>query len=173
MKQLIIFTSLFWRLFNPELLLAQEMPPCQGTPYEWAQKLVGTWQEFVETDDGEQLIGSLDVSFELNGCVLKQKFFSPDSSFSFLSFGYVDPSTNMWNETFVLNNGKVASYHWTLKNNEIHLNRFTSDPENLQRLRIINLSDDYYEVMDEKSSDSGNTWKLLDLVKTRRVKTGE
>ena len=144
-------------------------PRCTGPAYEVAKQFVGTWQEFTVTDEGEELVGTLTSVFDLDGCVITQRFLSVDQSFSFMSFGYVDQASGQWLETYVFNNGRHASYRWFTEGEEIITARIDGNPEDLRRLRIRFLSTDLYEVVEERSTDSGETWEAVELSRTRRV----
>lgn len=144
-------------------------PSCTGPTYDLAKQFVGTWQEFTVTDEGEQLVGSLTCAFDLDGCVFVQRFLSADESFSFMSFGYVDQESGQWMETYVFNNGRHASYRWRTDGDEIITERIGGNPEDLRRLRIRFQSTDLYEVSEERSTDSGESWEHVELTRTRRV----
>ena len=147
----------------------KSQPACAGPAYELAQRFAGTWQEFTVSDEGEELVGTLTSAFELDGCVISQRFLSADESFSFISFGYVDQESGQWLETYVFNNGRHASYRWLTNGDEIITERIGGNPKDLRRLRIRFLSADLYEVSEERSTDSGVTWEHVELTRTRRV----
>ena len=139
---------------------------CTGTVYELAKPFVGTWQEFTVKGEDEPLAGTLSSSFGVDGCVFTQRFASPDGGFSFMSFAYVEPKTQQWRETFVLNSGRVAHYRWRGEGDDVVFDRLGSDPP--FRLRVMNLKRDSYDVVEERSADGGETWSRGE--RTRRVK---
>jgi hypothetical protein len=51
---------------------------------------VGTWEEYTVTPEGETLVGTLQVAWELEHSVLIQHFESTVGDFRFLAFGYFD-----------------------------------------------------------------------------------
>jgi hypothetical protein len=154
-------------LINCAASSAQDSP-CSGGKYDLPSRLVGTWKEYTVTEKGEVLAGTLKSGFEVGGCVFSQRFLSADGKLSFLSLGYIDPSTDSWHETFVLSNGRVASYRWRQSGDDIIIDRIGGDPRDMRRLRITNIKRDYYEVVEERSSDEGKTWKQFELTRTRR-----
>ncbi len=146
------------------------LTPCLGGAYELATKFEGTWQEYtVQSNKTEKLEGTLITSFELGGCIITQKFISVDKSFTFMSFGYVDAATHMWNETYVLSNGRVATYKWYTEGNYIYNERISGgDPSTKVRLRIVFHNEDLYEVTEERFDSSGK-WVSGDKTMTRRI----
>jgi hypothetical protein len=143
---------------------------CSGATYDLAKRFVGTWQEFTVTDNGEKLEGTLVSDFDNGGCVFVQRFTSVDGGFTFMSFGYVDPTVNRWHETYVFNNGKVMSYWWIEQGDSIIIERIGGDPANLRRLKTQDFTDDFYAVIEQRSFDSGVTWEQVSLTYTRRVR---
>lgn len=143
--------------------------PCAKGPYELAKKFEGTWQEFTVTDAGEKLDGTLSTNFELNGCVIRQRFESADKSFSFVSFGYVERSSNQWYETYALSNGKVRGYRWTTDGETIFHELISGDDAEGRpmRLRITFVNKDFYQVIQERYE--GNQWVKGQRTNTRRV----
>lgn len=142
---------------------------CTGPAYDLAKQFIGTWQEFTVAEEGEVLVGTLTSAFELDGCVITQRFLSADESFSFMSFGYVEQESGQWLETYVFNNGRHARYRWLSEGDEIITARVDGNPEDLRRLRIRFLSADQYEVAEERSTDGGDSWEHVELNRTRRV----
>ncbi len=141
---------------------------CSGGKYDLPGRFVGTWKEYTVTEKGEVLAGTLKSGFEVDGCVFSQRFSSVDGRLSFLSFAYIDPSTDSWHETFVMNNGRVASYRWRQSGDEVIIDRISGNPLDMRRLRITNFKKDYYEVIEERSPDGGKTWTHVELTRTRR-----
>jgi hypothetical protein len=144
--------------------------PCSGPAFELAKKFEGTWQEFTVNEEKEVLEGNLYTTFELSGCIITQRFLSPDKSFSFMSFGYVDASTGKWYETYLLSNGRVASYHWSTDGEDILTERVSEGTSGVKvRLRITFMNSDTYQVIEERSNDSGQWTKGAKTI-TRRVR---
>jgi hypothetical protein len=141
---------------------------CSGKPYELAQRFIGTWKEYTVTPEREILMGTLQVSWELGGCVQRQQFLAVDGAFAFLGFGYLDSETQAWQETYVLSTGRVAHYRWREAEAELFIERLGGGPASLRRLRIQNLTPEAYDVLDERSTDGGQTWAVVEVTRTRR-----
>lgn len=167
----IIVTFIFLHCANAsgQSVVAQNST-CSGGKYDLPGRFVGTWKEYTVTEKGEVLAGTLKSGFEVDGCVFSQRFSSVDGRLSFLSFAYIDPSTDTWHETFVMNNGRVASYRWRQSGDEVIIDRIGGNPLDVRRLRAANFQKDYYEVIEERSTDGGKTWTRVELTRTRREK---
>jgi hypothetical protein len=149
---------------------AQDGGPCAGPAYDLAQRLVGTWQEFAVTADGEQLAGRLDTTLEAGGCAIAQVFNGADGAFSFRSLGYVDAQTGQWTETYVLSNGRVASYRWSIDGEDVLVDRITGgDPATRRRLRVTFESADAYRVVEETAPADTDVWTAGIVTMTRRI----
>ncbi|MCL4262254.1 MAG: hypothetical protein KJ069_03530 [Anaerolineae bacterium] len=140
-----------------------------GRAYELVRRFIGTWQEFTVSADGESLVGTLQVRWEMEDCLLRQDFRAGDGSFAFVAFGYLDPESQTWQETFVLNDGRVAHYRWREEGEVIVVGRLGGNPQDLRRLKIRNLTDVAYEATEERSGDGGQTWEIVEVTRTRRV----
>ena len=141
---------------------------CSGPKYDLAWRFVGTWKEYTITPEGESLIGTLQVNSELDGCLITQHFQAGDGDLAFTAFGYFDSESNNWQETYIFNNGGAAHYRWEESGDEVIINRLGEDPNNKRRFRIQNLTHEAYDVLNERSSDGGQTWELVQAARTRR-----
>jgi hypothetical protein len=142
---------------------------CKGGPYELAKPFIGTWQEYTVKGEEELLEGTLESRFELGGCVLTQRFQSVDGMFSFLSFGYVDPKTNSWYETYIFNNGRSTRWLWHEEEDEIIMDWVNDGSEVRRRLRVVNMREESYEVIEEQMTEEGKGWEFVVLTRTRRI----
>lgn len=149
---------------------AQETVICSGLAYEIARRFVGAWQEFAITADGEQLAGRLDTTLEAGGCAITQVFMGADGAFSFRSLGYVEAQTGQWTETYVLSNGRVASYRWRPDGEDVVIDRIAGgDPATRRRLRVTFESADAYRVVEETTPADAEAWAVGIVTMTRRI----
>ena len=145
------------------------MPACTGPAYELARRFTGNWQEFAVTEQGEQLGGRLDVTLEAGDCALVQVFTGADGAFSFRSLGHVEAGTGQWVETYVLSNGRVASYRWGADGEDVVIDRIAGgDPAMRRRLRVTFESADAYRVVEETSPADADDWTAGIVTVTRR-----
>ena len=146
------------------------VPACDGPAQELARRFTGTWQEFAVTDQGEQLGGRLDVTLEAGGCALVQVFSGADGAFSFRSLGHVDPGTGQWVETYVLSNGRIASYRWRTDGEDVVIDRIAGGDGALRRrLRLTFEGADAYRVVEETSPVDADAWTPGIVTMTRRL----
>jgi len=150
--------------------VAREAAVCSGPAFDLAQRFVGSWQEFAVTSEGEQLAGQLDTTLEAGGCALAQAFAGADGAFSFRSLGYVEARSGQWTETYVLSNGRVASYRWRLEGEDIVIDRIAGgDPATRRRLRVRFESADAYRVVEETTPADAEAWTAGIVTMTRRI----
>jgi hypothetical protein len=143
---------------------------CTGPAYELARRFTGNWQEFAVTGEGEQLGGRLEVALEAGGCALVQVFTGADGAFSFRSLGHVETGTGQWVETYVLSNGRVASYRWRADGEDVVIDRIAGgDPATRRRLRVTFESADAYRVVEETSPIDADAWAVGIVTVTRRI----
>ena len=150
--------------------VAQPGPQCAGPAYDLARRFVGSWQEFAVTEAGEELGGRLDTTLEAGGCALTQLFTGADGAFSFRSLGHVEADSGQWVETYVLSNGRVASYRWRTEDEDVVIDRITGgDPAVRRRLRVTFLDADTYRVVEERSPAGSDDWLPGIVTMTRRL----
>lgn len=144
--------------------------PCVSEVHDLATPLVGTWHEFTIRPTGEVFEGELRSALEADGCAFVQSFVSADGALTFRSLGYVDADRNAWVEQFVLSNGRTAVYEWARDGSDILLNRVSSEPDRF-RLRITELEQDSYLVIEERLSAGASEWTPGERTMTRRVES--
>lgn len=167
MKRAAVFAAML-TLATP--VAAQEAAVCSGPANDLAQRFVGAWQEFAVTAEGEQLAGRLDTTLEAGGCAIAQAFSGADGAFSFRSLGYVEAETGQWTETYVLSNGRVASYRWRLEGEDIVIDRIAGgDPAMHRRLRVSFEGADAYRVVEETTPADSDAWTAGIETVTRRI----
>lgn len=151
---------------------SQSEKNCTGGSFEIVKPFLGTWEEYTITDNGEKFEGTLESRFDLEGCIITQRFVSKDSGFSYLSFGYVEPSSNIWEETYVFNNGSISKYEWLVDGDDVLMRRIggTRRIEYMHQLRLTNINKDFYDVIEEHSYDAGKTWEKKELTRIKKVK---
>jgi len=168
LKYIFIFTTI---LLMTTASYAQSESRCGGGSYELVKPFLGNWKEYNVTESGEEYIGTLQSKLDLNGCVISQRFVSSDSSFSYVSFGYVNPSSNILEETYVFDNGSISKYQWLVEDSTIVTRRIggTRKIDHLQQLRLTNVSKNQYDVIEEQSYDGGKTWERVELTRIKRI----
>jgi hypothetical protein len=148
---------------------AEAPEPCRGKAYDLARRFAGTWEEYTVENGRESLEGVLTTSLEANGCALTQTFVSRDRALSFRTLGYVEAGSGQWTETYVLSNGRVATYRWRTADEEIIFDAGSGDSKFSLRYRIRFLNADAYEVIQERAPTGSSEWRTQTRTMTRRV----
>ena len=150
---------------------SQSEGTCTGGSFEIVKPFLGSWKEYAVNDNEEKFIGTLQTEIGLDGCTISQRFTSEGLDFSYLSFGYVEPSSNIWEETYVFNTGDISKYHWLVEGQDILMRRIggTRKLKYMHQLRLTKINEDSYEVIDEHSYDAGKTWENKELTRIKRV----
>ncbi len=165
----IISLLLFYLIAN--ISFSQSDGPCSRGSFGIIKPFIGEWKEYTVTEKEEIYIGNLESTIELDGCVISQRFISKDSLFSYLSFGYIDPSSNIWQETYVFNNGGISKYQWQIDGTDILQRRIggTRKLAYMHQLRLTDITKNQYDVIEEHSYDGGKTWKTIELTRIKRI----
>ena len=165
----ILFIPVFFLFIDP--VQSQTGGACKGGSFEIVKPFLGTWKEYTVTDNDEKLIGTLQSTVDLGGCTISQRFVSNDSSFSYLSFGYVEPSSLIWEETYVFSNGSISRYQWLIEGEDVLMRRTggTRKMEYMHQLRLTNITTDRYDVIEEHSHNAGKTWEQKELTRVKRI----
>ena len=99
-----------------------------------------------------------------------QVFTGADGAFSFRSLGHVEDRTGQWIETYVLSNGRVASYRWRpMARTSSSTASPGGDPAMRRRLRVTFESADAYRVVEEIAPVDADAWAAGIVTVTRRI----
>ncbi len=170
MKRTILSLILF---FGVTILYCQTSDTvCRQGSYEVIRPFLGEWEEYTITDSSDVYIGRLSTHLELDGCVLTQSFDAPDLNFSYQSQGFVNPISNIWEETYIFNSGGYSKFLWLLDGESIYTLRIAGSRKtnSLHRLKYTDIKKDEYVVIQQESVDGGKTWISKDSTRIKRVK---
>ncbi len=142
---------------------------CDGPAHRMVEPLLGEWVEFEITDEGERPIGRLKVVPIAGGCAFSQQFESADSSFGFVSLATVEAGSEAWHETILFSTGRTVEYRWRAAGDEVVFDRLDEDGVRRKRLRATAIGADAFVVLEELSSDGGQSWEVVERTPTRRV----
>jgi len=144
---------------------------CNSANYQVIHPFLGEWEEYTITDSAEVYIGRLTTKLNVEGCVLTQTFATPDSTFSYRSHGYVNPASNIWEETYVFNSGGYSKYLWIVEGKLLYTVRIggSRKTDYLHRLKYTNVRKDEYTVVEQESHDGGITWESKDTTRIIRI----
>lgn len=133
--------------------------------------LLGTWHEYRVTDSTEVFLGTLTAELQVKGCAISQNFVQEDSSFTYQSLGYVNPSSGLWHENYVFSNGGTATYQWITEGENLYTLRIAASrsSDHIYRLWYSPLVNKEYTVTLQKSFDGGKTWVSTGKTRIKRV----
>lgn len=133
--------------------------------------LLGEWRGYRVADSHKTYVGSLSTSLVVDGCALKQSFTAAQTSLednvNYESLGFVD-AAGYWLEVYVLSTGVVRHYRWEQNEEELILKQRKTLGADRNRLVVFNVLENQYQLLEERSSDRGQTWsahKLMHLVR--------
>jgi hypothetical protein len=170
LKSVMVLPILFFGVNN--LYCQTSETVCSQGSYEVIQPFLGEWEEYTITDSIDVYIGKLSTHINLDGCVLTQSFDAPDLNFSYQSQGFVNPNSNIWEETYVFNSGGYSRFLWILDGESLYTLRVggSQKADNLHRLRYTDIKKDEYVVIAQESRDGGKTWISKDSTRIKRIK---
>lgn len=147
-------------------------PVCTGGSYDLVKPYLGTWSEYRVTDSTEVYTGTLITRLEVRGCAITQHYMERDSSFTYTSFGFVNPNSGLWEETYVFSTGSTSVYQWVMEKGELATKRIhgSRNVDHIYRLRYVDTTDREYTVIGQRSYDGGKTWQSES--RTRIERTG-
>jgi uncharacterized protein affecting Mg2+/Co2+ transport len=143
---------------------------CIGKQFEILKPFLGDWEEYVVEDGKEQLFGRLMISLNAEGCSLNKRFLLYNRKGSYLTSGYYDLVENAWIETFTFRNGDYSKYKWVEEGKDVVMVRIASSSKSdyLNRNRWTNITSDSFDILEERSYDSGKKWAVYSTTKLKR-----
>ncbi|MCE7991323.1 MAG: hypothetical protein HEP71_05055 [Roseivirga sp.] len=166
------FLSIWLLLFFSASLIAQtEKPPCTGGSYDLVTPYLGTWHEYRVTDSTEVFLGTLITELQVKGCAIRQSFARQDSSFTYQSLGYVNPSSGLWHENYVFSNGGTATFQWVTEGENLYTLRIAASrsSDHIYRLQYSPMLNKEYTVTLQRSYDGGKTWESTGTTRIKQV----
>ena len=144
---------------------------CNSNAHKVVSPFLGEWEEYTITDSTEVFIGRLITKLDVEECVLTQSFMMSDSTFSYRSHGYINPASNIWEETYVFNNGGYSKYLWIVDGNSLYTLRIggSRKTDYVHRLKYIDIKLNEYTVVQQESYNGGVSWTSNDSTRIKRV----
>ncbi len=169
MRTYLILSSIV--LLVCQAVLGQENSPCQKGTYEIVKPFLGKWKEYRVTDSTEVYLGELQMELTVNDCAITQEFTSADSDFTYKSFGFVRPSSQIWEDIYVFSTGQYAKYQWVVDGDTLYTKRTEASRtvDYTYRLLYTNITQNQYEVVLQKSFDGGKTWEATGRTRIKRI----
>lgn len=148
----------------------KNIPQCIGKQFEILKPFLGNWEEYTVEDGKEQLFGRLTITLNAEGCSLNKRFLLYNRKGSYLTSGYYDLAENAWIETFTFRNGDYSKYKWVVEGKEVVMVRIANSSKSnyLNRNRWTNITSDSFDILEERSYDSGKKWTVYSTTKLKR-----
>lgn len=157
-------------LFNFLLSAQSSAPqkPCSAPEANqfdfWVGKWNLTWNDTVS--------GTNTITKDLNGCVIHENFNSPSTNFMGNSYSVYNPTKNIWQQTWVDNQGGYLDFTGKFENDTMTLGRSFVGAKGtfvMQRMVYFNIAKDSLDWSWESSIDSGVTWNQNWLIHYKRA----
>ncbi len=175
MKLLKYFIPVIFILYLSIPILAQDddsQKPCSSLESTQFDFWIGEWKVEWQNTDSTKAEGSNIVTSILGSCVIEENFSGkPGVDFMGKSFSVYNPAKQIWEQTWVDDQGGYMVFTGGMENNKMILSRKIrkKEKELIQRMVFYNISKDDFYWNWESSEDSGKTWTLIwKLIYTRR-----
>jgi hypothetical protein len=146
------------------------VPQCIGKQFEILKPFLGNWEEYTVEDGKEQLFGRLTITLNAEGCSLNKRFLLYNRKSTYLTSGYYDLVENAWIETFMFPNGGYSKYKWVVEEKDVVMVRIAGSLKSdyLNRNHWTNVTSESFDILEERSYDSGKTWAVYSITKLKR-----
>ena len=144
---------------------------CNGDHIKLIEPFIGQWQEYLVTEEGEEIYGKLSIQLDLKGCGIKKEFQHLQQPFTYSTLGYFDDQKSKWIETYTFSNGAYAIYEWNQDGKDFLLSvtQSTFTQESLSRNRWKIIDENFFQIIVEQSTDNGSTWKVASTTNMKRI----
>ena len=130
----------------------------------WLGKWELTWNDTVT--------GTNIITKELDGCVVHENFSAPGTDFNGTSYSVYNATKNIWEQTWVDNQGSFMNFTGGFENGKMTLGRSLVGPKGnhvMQRMVFYDIAKDSLKWSWESSLDSGQTWNQNWLINYQRA----
>ena len=141
---------------------------CEEDSNNLFNRLIGYWDEFEISDSGTKHTGIFLTKSIAEGCAIRQIFSTDNIGVESESLIYKE-EVGTWREVIAYSDGAVIQYRWSENEEELILEQLVKAGPNKQRLVISDIGDNEYYLIDERSSDWGQTWTFVKKIKRVRV----
>jgi hypothetical protein len=133
--------------------------PCSSAEFRQFDFWVGRWRV---TDPQGKFAGTNDVTVEYDGCVVQEHWRGAAGDIG-SSFNAYRPSTKMWHQTWVDNQGSVILLDGTYSGDVMTLRgpfKTRKGTDAVNRIRWTHIDDDHVRQLWDYSLDGGKSWKV-------------
>jgi hypothetical protein len=154
---LLVLSSAQWQHAHSAQTEQPVQAICEGADYRIFDRLLGNWEVYQGADEKRKHLGSMQTQIIARGCAMKQTFTANQQGISNESLAYLD-SDGAWTAIHAADDGQVNRFRW--QQNEEELIRLKVGGAGAEKRRVVtfDISQDQHWVLDERSSDWGQSW---------------
>ena len=150
---------------------AQTNSPCSTPEAAQLDFWIGEWKAEWKDSEGNVQTGSNTISKILGGCVIEENFSTADNSFTGKSYSVYNTTKNIWEQTWVDNQGSYMAFTDGMNGDNMILSRRVINKlgkEVTQRMVFSEITKNSFTWNWESSNDEGKTWTLNWQIKYSR-----
>jgi hypothetical protein len=150
---------------------AQTNSPCSTPEASQLDFWIGEWKAEWKDSEGNVQTGSNTISKILGGCVVEENFSTGDNSFIGKSYSVYNTTKNIWEQTWVDNQGSYMDFTGGMNGENMILSRRVINKlgkEIIQRMVFSEITKKSFTWNWESSNDDGKTWTLNWQIKYSR-----
>jgi hypothetical protein len=154
---LLVLSSALWQLAYSAQTEQPAPVICESADYRIFDRLLGNWEVYQGADEKRKHLGSMQTQIIARGCAMKQTFTANQQGISNESLAYLD-SDGTWTAIHAADDGQVDRFRW--QQNEEELIRLKVGGAGSEKRRVVtfDISQDQHRVLEERSSDWGQSW---------------
>jgi len=133
---------------------------------------IGKWKAEWQNPDGTTSEGTNEINSILDGCVVQENFNgNPGINFLGKSFSVYNSNKNIWQQTWVDNQGTYMDFKGGMQDDKMILSRKINvkEKEISQRMVFYNITEKKFDWDWETSTDGGKNWELKWRINYTRI----
>ena len=140
---------------------AQNNPkPCSAPEVSQFDFWLGQWNAF----SADTLTATNTITKVMDGCTVQENFESPKSNYTGKSWSVYNPKIQLWQQTWVDNQGGYIALTGSFENNKMTLSTaprtIKNGKEIIEQMVFYNIGPDQFDWDWKASMDNGTTWKV-------------
>jgi len=167
----------FFAVMGTWIFSQTPVKPCSHPNASQFDFWVGSWELTwpggqMQTPADQIGKGTNFISKTLDGCVTYEQFSMPQGNFNGRSFSVYSPSKNLWQQTWVDNQGGYLIFTGSFNDGKMELRTPVtqrSEKKIVSRMVFRNIERDSFDWDWQRSSDGGKTWVDLWNIHYQRV----
>lgn len=147
--------------------------PCSSEEASQFDFWLGEWKAEWKDKEGKLNYGKNTITKEFGSCVIVENFSTDDKSYIGRSLSVYSPKKNMWQQTWVDNNGACMDFTGGKDGDNMYLQRKVTNNEGkeiIMKMTFTDIKKDSFTWNWESSADNGGTWILQWQVHYTRIR---